>query len=112
MPSRGKDFGRALAKPLGIHVDYRHEPDKHEYASLPSDIEPYYEEEPTVKEWLLQFKPSRAGGARYIKSLFPFWNWIFHYNLQWLTGDIIAGESSNRRIRAIFFFPDLDGNQV
>lgn len=91
MPSRGKDFGRALAKPLGIHVDYRHEPDKHEYASLPSDIEPYYEEEPTAKEWLLQFKPSRAGGARYIKSLFPFWNWIFHYNLQWLTGDIIAG---------------------
>ncbi|KAH7045132.1 sulfate transporter family-domain-containing protein [Macrophomina phaseolina] len=91
MASRGKDFGRALAKPLGIDPDYRHEPDKHEYAPLPSDVQPYFEDEPTAKEWLLQFTPSRAGAFRYIKSLFPFWNWIFHYNLQWLTGDIIAG---------------------
>ncbi|KAL1622377.1 hypothetical protein SLS54_004941 [Diplodia seriata] len=92
MPSRGNDFGRALAKLLGINVDYRQEPDRHEYATLlPDNVEPYFEDEPTVKEYLLQFKPTRAGAARYIKDLFPFWNWIFHYNLQWLTGDIIAG---------------------
>ncbi|EOD49088.1 putative sulfate permease 2 protein [Neofusicoccum parvum UCRNP2] len=91
MASRGKDFGRILAKPLGINVDYRQEPDRHEYASVPSDVEPYFEEEPTAKEFLLQFTPTRAGAARYIKTLFPFWNWIFHYNLQWLIGDIIAG---------------------
>ncbi|GME58406.1 sulfate anion transporter [Neofusicoccum parvum] len=91
MASRGKDFGRILAKPLGINVDYRQEPDRHEYASMPSDVEPYFEEEPTAKEFLLQFTPTRAGAARYIKTLFPFWNWIFHYNLQWLIGDIIAG---------------------
>jgi sodium-independent sulfate anion transporter 11 len=23
--------------------------------------------------------------------LFPFWNWIFHYNLTWLFGDVVAG---------------------
>ncbi|KAF4545002.1 sulfate anion transporter [Lasiodiplodia theobromae] len=87
MPSR-----RVLAKPLGINVDYRQEPDKDDYATLiPDHVDPYFEEEPTAKEFLLQFKPTRAGAARYIKDLFPFWNWIFHYNLQWLTGDIIAG---------------------
>jgi sodium-independent sulfate anion transporter 11 len=26
-----------------------------------------------------------------MRSLFPFWNWIFHYNLTWLFGDVIAG---------------------
>lgn len=88
MPSR-----RVLAKPLGINVDYRQEPDKDDYATLiPDHVDPYFEEEPTAKEFLLQFKPTRAGAARYIKDLFPFWNWIFHYNLQWLTGDIIAGQ--------------------
>ncbi|OJD39749.1 sulfate permease [Diplodia corticola] len=83
---------RILAKAVGIDVDYRQEPDRHEYAALlPDDVEPYFEEEPTVKEFLLRFKPTQAGVARYIKTLFPFWNWIFHYNLQWLTGDVIAG---------------------
>ncbi|KAM0754884.1 sulfate permease [Meredithblackwellia eburnea MCA 4105] len=29
--------------------------------------------------------------ARYVKSLFPFTNWILHYNLTWGFGDLIAG---------------------
>lgn len=49
------------------------------------------ETEPTAAEWLSKFKPSGHGVQRYIRSLFPFWNWIFHYNLTWLFGDIIAG---------------------
>jgi len=28
----------------------------------------------------------------YLKSLFPITNWITHYNLGWLTGDVIAGK--------------------
>ncbi|GAA5855608.1 hypothetical protein JCM8547_001614 [Rhodosporidiobolus lusitaniae] len=34
-----------------------------------------------------------GGGAtkRYVRSLFPFWNWILNYNLQWAAGDLIAG---------------------
>jgi hypothetical protein len=29
-------------------------------------------------------------------GLFPFLNWINHYNLQWLVGDVIAGMESPR----------------
>ncbi|GAA6031134.1 hypothetical protein JCM8097_004020 [Rhodosporidiobolus ruineniae] len=34
-----------------------------------------------------------SGGAvkRYIRSLFPFINWLPNYNLQWAAGDLIAG---------------------
>jgi sodium-independent sulfate anion transporter 11 len=28
---------------------------------------------------------------RYLRSLFPFLDWIFHYNLTWLFGDVVAG---------------------
>lgn len=49
------------------------------------------EREPTAAEWLSKFKPSGSGFKRYIKSLFPFWSWIFHYNLTWLFGDVVAG---------------------
>jgi sodium-independent sulfate anion transporter 11 len=49
------------------------------------------EEEPTAAEWLGKFRPNGGAIKRYFISLFPFWNWIFHYNLTWLFGDIIAG---------------------
>lgn len=50
------------------------------------------ESEPTVGEYLSRFKPSLSAFQRYIRSLFPFWDWIFHYNLTWLFGDFIAGK--------------------
>lgn len=49
------------------------------------------EREPTAAEYLAKFKPSGSAIQRYLRSLFPFWDWIFHYNLTWLFGDIIAG---------------------
>ncbi len=49
------------------------------------------EAEPTAGEWLSQFRPSGSAIGRYFSSLFPFTNWIIHYNLTWLVGDIIAG---------------------
>lgn len=52
----------------------------------------FVEEEPSIKNILEYFVPSVAGIQRYFKELFPFWNWIFHYNLTWLLGDVIAGE--------------------
>jgi sodium-independent sulfate anion transporter 11 len=52
---------------------------------------PDVEHDPTAAEYLSKFKPSGSAFKRYIKSLFPFWNWIFHYNLTWLLGDVIAG---------------------
>ncbi|KAJ2990062.1 hypothetical protein NUW58_g3147 [Xylaria curta] len=54
-------------------------------------IDPYYETEPTVKEYLLEHRPTLAGFVRYVRSLFPFLDWIFHYNVTWLLGDLIAG---------------------
>ncbi|GME45235.1 sulfate permease II [Neofusicoccum parvum] len=91
-PTR-KDIGRALAKPLGIDVDYRDEPkfDDNTDTLSGSTVELFYEDEPTAKEYLSRFKPTTSGLLRYIRSLFPFWSWIFHYNLQWLTGDVVAG---------------------
>jgi sodium-independent sulfate anion transporter 11 len=101
--------GRTLAKGLGINVDYRKEEPLTSGAASISSVEtctfpiscqqrkiaypgPDVEKEPTVSEWLSQFKPSLGAFQRYLRSLFPFWNWIFHYNLTWLFGDVIAGK--------------------
>ncbi|KAF2017812.1 kinase subdomain-containing protein [Aaosphaeria arxii CBS 175.79] len=85
--------GRVAAKVLGIDLDYRNEhqePLVSGGASI-SSVETYVEREPTVAEWFSQFRPTGAGVKHYLRSLFPFWNWIFHYNLTWLLGDVIAG---------------------
>ncbi|KAK4163215.1 hypothetical protein QBC43DRAFT_68317 [Cladorrhinum sp. PSN259] len=55
------------------------------------DDSAFLEKEPTTKEALLRIIPTRRGTVTYLKELFPFVNWIFHYNLTWLLGDIIAG---------------------
>lgn len=52
----------------------------------------YVEEEPTVKEALVEIIPTGQDIINYLKELFPFLGWIFHYNLTWLLGDFIAGE--------------------
>ncbi|KAF2807014.1 sulfate permease [Mytilinidion resinicola] len=85
-------FSRFLAKILFIDLDYRKEdPLVNSGADSVPFVETYFEREPTAREWLSRFLPTKAGSQRYIISLFPFWKWIFHYNLTWLLGDIIAG---------------------
>ncbi|KAF2259564.1 sulfate permease-like protein [Lojkania enalia] len=81
---------RIVANLLSIDLDYRKEYQE-SLATSADSVEPYLEEEPTVKEWLFSFTPTKAGVVNYFRSLFPFWSWIFHYNLTWLAGDIIAG---------------------
>ncbi|KAI8631446.1 sulfate permease [Xylariaceae sp. FL1651] len=89
--------GRGLAKAVGIDVDKRSKTEpttllQSAAANLESrSIDPYYEKEPSVKEFLLEHRPTLAGVSRYFYSLFPFLGWIFHYNLTWLMGDLIAG---------------------
>ncbi|GJC83453.1 sulfate permease 2 [Colletotrichum liriopes] len=87
--------GRTLAKGLGIDVDarYRNEPTEAVQSAAASfrSVEQYEEEEPTVAEFLYAHRPTVHGAVAYIKSLFPFWSWIFHYNATWLLGDVIAG---------------------
>lgn len=89
-------IGRVFAKGVGIDTEYRarNEPADTVRAAATSvdSVEPYYEEEVEVGEWLREILiPSKGGVTRYFKSLFPFWSWIFHYNLTWLLGDVIAG---------------------
>jgi sodium-independent sulfate anion transporter 11 len=83
------------AKLLGIKLDYRDEPDTVSAADSTSSFEKfddYVEEEPHAKEWFVKIVPTKASILHYIRTLFPFWNWIFHYNLQWFLGDLVAGK--------------------
>lgn len=92
MPS---NVGRTLAKGLGIDVDarYRNEPTEVVQSAAASfrSVEQYEEREPTIAEFLHAHRPTVHGAVAYLKSLFPFWSWIFHYNATWLLGDVIAG---------------------
>lgn len=81
--------GRVAAKALGIKLDNRNE--HHDPVGAGHGVNAYEERDITVAEWFSRFKPSASGFKRYIISLFPFWNWIFHYNFTWLAGDVIAG---------------------
>lgn len=87
---------RVAAKAVGIDQDAksRHLPDDLKARALGAvmPLDPFFEEDPTVKEWLLEQRPTLAGTSRYIASLFPFVRWIGHYNLQWLMGDVIGGK--------------------
>lgn len=90
-------FGRGAAKAFGIDTEYRtrHEPTDavRTAATSVQSIDPYEEREASLKDWFKENAPTKAGALHYLQSLFPFWSWIFHYNLTWLFGDIIAGES-------------------
>lgn len=94
MAGNTKRAGRLVARSLGIDVDYRQEPEDtfRSAAKSISSVDTFVENEPTAAEWLAQYRPTAGGAKRYLRSLFPFWSWIFHYNLQWMLGDVIAGE--------------------
>jgi solute carrier family 26 (sodium-independent sulfate anion transporter), member 11 len=55
----------------------------------------FIEEEVSTRDWLRSLFPTGSGIAAYLRELFPFLGWIFHYNLTWLLGDVIAGESGS-----------------
>lgn len=82
-------------KVLGIDVNerFQKQPDdlnQRAYEILePADI--YVEQEPCVKEWLLELAPTRDGAINYVESLFPSASWIRRYCIRWLLGDFIAG---------------------
>ncbi|KAL8382570.1 hypothetical protein RB595_006379 [Gaeumannomyces hyphopodioides] len=83
--------GRSAARLVGIDTDLY---SKERRAAIPRDpigVSRYVETEPTAKDALLQLVPTRQDVKSYVRSLFPFIDWIFHYNLTWLVGDLIAG---------------------
>lgn len=63
------------------------------YETVPeyADVDPFFEKEPTVQEFIHDYTPTPRAIGRYFLSLFPFLSWIGKYNLTWLTGDLIAG---------------------
>ncbi|OTA97857.1 hypothetical protein M434DRAFT_64974 [Hypoxylon sp. CO27-5] len=84
-----------LARGLGIDVNAhkRTVPDNlvQQSAELISPFEPFVEEPPTVKGWILNQGISRRGVLSYCIGLFPFVSWIRQYKPRWLFADVIAG---------------------
>jgi sodium-independent sulfate anion transporter 11 len=90
-------IGHGLAKVLGIKLD---ENDKKtddpitrgESVFSVNSADTYVEQEPTVWDWFAEYTPTLRDMGRYVYNLFPFIHWIGRYNLQWLYGDLVAGE--------------------
>lgn len=90
-------IGHGLAKVLAIKLDDPGKADpvtRGESAFSVSSADTYVEEEPTIWDWFRQYKPTPRDAGLYVYNLFPFIHWIGRYNLQWLYGDLVAGEFS------------------
>jgi sodium-independent sulfate anion transporter 11 len=86
------NVGRTLAKFLGIKLHCRNELDEDILRGESFlSVDTYVEEEPGSVEWLIDLLPSGHDLIQYARSLFPFLGWIGSYNLQWLAGDLVAG---------------------
>lgn len=90
-------IGNGIAKVLGIDLHYRNETGsdrvtRGESVFTVGSADTYVEEEPTATEWIRETLPSGHDLGQYLYSLFPFVHWIGRYNLQWLIGDLIAGQ--------------------
>ncbi|EFX04818.1 sulfate permease [Grosmannia clavigera kw1407] len=85
-------LGHALAKGLGIKlqppIQYQDEVTRGE--SVFSN-NAYVEEPPRTIDELRELVPTGNQVWDYVVSLFPFLQWIGHYNTQWLIGDLVAG---------------------
>lgn len=90
--------GHALAKGLGIKVErpiaYQDEVTRGE--SVFSADDSWVEEPPHTIDAVADIIPTGKEIVDYLISLFPFLQWIGHYNVQWLIGDLVAGTSALR----------------
>lgn len=89
--------GHALAKVLGIKLHYRNptaaNTTRGESVFSVSSADTFVEQEPSSAEWFRQIFPNFRQLGLWAYSLFPFVHWIDRYNVQWLYGDLVAGES-------------------
>lgn len=91
-------IGHGLAKALGIKLQYRDPTGQSnitrgESVYSVSSADTFVEEEPSTLEWFQSIAPNRQTFIHWASNLFPFIHWIDRYNVQWLTGDLIAGGS-------------------
>ena len=88
-------IGHGLAKVLGIKLDYRDvdapKLTRGESVFSVASADSYCEEEPTSMEWIRSVTPTGGQFLGYLRSLFPFLQWLHRYNTQWLYGDLVAG---------------------
>jgi sodium-independent sulfate anion transporter 11 len=97
MATTANKVGHGLAKALGINLHYRNETGsdritRGESVFSVDSADAYVEQEPTAWEWITDTLPDGHQLLQYFYSLFPFVHWITRYNLQWLTGDLVAGQ--------------------
>lgn len=102
MATTATKVGHGIAKALGIDLHYRNETGSDRITRGESvfsidSADSYVEHEPTVWEWICQITPNGRQLLDYFISLFPFLNWITRYNLQWLTGDLVAGKLASHQ---------------
>ena len=102
-PSTATKVGHGLAKVLGIKLHYRNPTGeakitRGESVFSVSSADTYVEEEPTSLEWISNVAPSGRTFINWAYSLFPFTHWIGRYNLQWFSGDLVAGKSLYNQI--------------
>ncbi|KAJ6105318.1 sulfate anion transporter [Penicillium sp. IBT 18751x] len=71
----------AVKKVLGLN----------DITNVPNKNTPPHESDPTVLGWFHDVVPTRHQFKLYLARLFPFVQWMKHYNLQWLMGDLVAG---------------------
>jgi len=86
MPPDPPTFSSKLAKLVGIELQ-----SQSRFGDIRDDAGRYVENGPTTSEVVADHIPTANSVGSYIQSLFPFWTWIFHYNVTWLMGDLVAG---------------------
>lgn len=94
MTSARTKIGHGLAKFFNIELQ-KPQPYEDEVTRGESvySTDTFVEQAPTAGEYFRELAPSGKEVLEYIKSLFPFLYWIGKYNMQWLAGDLVAGES-------------------
>jgi sodium-independent sulfate anion transporter 11 len=97
MPSTATKAGHLLAKVLRIDLNYRDDIPEETLSRGESILsvqtsDTFVEQQPTSAEWIRDVLPSGKELISYTRSLFPFTYWIGRYNLQWLFGDLVAGQ--------------------
>ncbi|KAI1465847.1 sulfate permease [Daldinia caldariorum] len=56
-----------------------------------SPFEPFIEQIPTTREWIIDQLSGGANPISYFLGLLPFLGWLRRYNKRWLVADLIAG---------------------
>lgn len=91
MASWSTKTGHALAKALGIKLQGAGASEELMRGESVLTTGSFVEESPTAAEWFRDLVPGRTDCTHYVRSLFPFINWIGYYNAKWLVGDLVAG---------------------